>query len=54
MIQLLETSLDDPKDKTVFTLLFANVTEQDIILKDYLDSLEKKKSTSFKNTLCFR
>jgi len=42
MIQLLETSLDDPKDKTVFTLLFGNVSEQDIILKDYLDSLEKK------------
>jgi len=48
MLQLLETALNDPKDNTNFTLLFGNVTEQDIILKDYLDSLEKKHSKRFK------
>ncbi|KAJ3072625.1 NADH-cytochrome b5 reductase [Quaeritorhiza haematococci] len=41
MLQLIDRVRADPNDKTKVTFLFANVTEEDIILKDYLDKLGK-------------
>jgi len=42
MLQLLEASLYDVNDDTVFNLLFGNVSEKDILLKDHFDSLQEK------------
>ncbi|KZT62728.1 ferredoxin reductase-like protein [Calocera cornea HHB12733] len=42
MYQLLTHSLSLPEDRTRFTLLFANVTARDILLKDELDRLQKE------------
>eukprot|EP01103_Thecamoeba_quadrilineata_P005042 TRINITY_DN14899_c0_g1_i1.p1 TRINITY_DN14899_c0_g1~~TRINITY_DN14899_c0_g1_i1.p1 ORF type:complete len:286 (-),score=60.00 TRINITY_DN14899_c0_g1_i1:31-888(-) len=40
MYQVLRKLLDDPSDKTEITLIFANQSEDDIILKEELDRLE--------------
>ncbi|KAJ3342536.1 hypothetical protein HDU93_001922 [Gonapodya sp. JEL0774] len=40
MIQVLRQILSDPSDKTRVTLVFANVEERDILLKDLLESWE--------------
>lgn len=42
MLQVLEEVLSEQDDHTHVCLLFANTTEQDIILKDRLDALAKK------------
>jgi cytochrome-b5 reductase len=42
MLQVLEEVLSEDDDKTHVSLVFANNTEQDIILKDRLDALAKK------------
>ncbi|TFK78728.1 ferredoxin reductase-like protein, partial [Polyporus arcularius HHB13444] len=42
MYQILEHALKDPSNKTRFTLIFANVTEKDILLKEEFDTLVKK------------
>ncbi|KAI0688573.1 cytochrome-b5 reductase [Cerioporus squamosus] len=42
MYQILEHALKDPSNKTRFTLLFANVTEKDILMKEEFDALVKK------------
>ncbi|KAJ3083321.1 NADH-cytochrome b5 reductase [Rhizoclosmatium hyalinum] len=42
MLQVIQRALSNPNDETKLTLLFANVTEQDIILKSYLDDLASK------------
>ncbi len=42
MYQILEHALKDPSNKTRFTLIFANVTEKDILLKEEFDTLAKK------------
>ena len=34
--------LDNPEDKTKISLVYANVSEKDILLKDELDELSKK------------
>ena len=41
-------ALSDPKNKTKFTLLFANVTEKDILMREQLDGLAKAHPDSFK------
>ncbi|KAI9339610.1 hypothetical protein BDR26DRAFT_820767 [Obelidium mucronatum] len=47
MLQVIQRALSDPHDDTKLSLLFANVTEQDIILRDYLDELAKKHKDRF-------
>ena len=38
----LQAILDNPKDRTEISLLYANVSEKDILLKDKLDALAAK------------
>ncbi|KAJ3109353.1 NADH-cytochrome b5 reductase, partial [Physocladia obscura] len=47
MLQVVQRVLADPSDKTTLSLLFANISEQDIILRDYLDGLAKKHADRF-------
>ena len=42
MYQILQHALADKSNKTKFTLLFSNVTEKDILLREEFDSLAKK------------
>ncbi|KAJ2766514.1 hypothetical protein IWQ56_003696 [Coemansia nantahalensis] len=42
MIQLIQHVLADPADKTKLTLVFANKSEDDIILRSVLDDYERK------------
>jgi len=42
MLQVINEVLSNPKDKTKLTLLFANVTEDDILLREKFDSLTKQ------------
>ncbi|KAI8903678.1 hypothetical protein DFJ77DRAFT_441879 [Powellomyces hirtus] len=44
MIQLIQRVLSNPEDKTKMTLVFANIAEEDILMKDYFDSIAKKHS----------
>ncbi|KAI9202198.1 uncharacterized protein BJ171DRAFT_515174 [Polychytrium aggregatum] len=39
MIQLIQKVINNPEDKTKLSLVFANVSETDIIFRSYLDSL---------------
>ncbi|TFK68237.1 cytochrome-b5 reductase [Pluteus cervinus] len=48
LYQLLDHALADKSNKTKFTLLFSNVTEKDILLRDELDGLQKKHPEHFK------
>lgn len=48
MWQLMQAIDDNPADKTKVTLLFANVTEKDILLKESFDDLAKRKPDQFK------
>lgn len=43
MLQIVRNALADPKDHTLFSLIFANVTEEDILLRDELKSLSENK-----------
>ncbi|KAJ3066122.1 hypothetical protein HDU98_010547 [Podochytrium sp. JEL0797] len=47
MLQVIHRALSDSHDDTKLTLLFANVTEQDIILRDQLDALAKQHKNRF-------
>ncbi|KAM5538423.1 hypothetical protein V8D89_008025 [Ganoderma adspersum] len=47
MYQVLDYALKDPSNKTRFTLLFANVAEKDILLKEEFDALQKKYPKTF-------
>ncbi|CDO68486.1 hypothetical protein BN946_scf184499.g11 [Trametes cinnabarina] len=47
MYQILEHALRDPSNKTRFTLIFANVTEKDILLKEEFDALRAKYPSTF-------
>jgi len=47
MYQILIHALAKPENKTKFKLLFANVSERDILLKEELDSLKKKYPQTF-------
>ena len=42
MLQLITQVLSDPTDKTKLSLVFANESQQDILLKDHLDALAAK------------
>ncbi|KAG0368541.1 NADH-cytochrome b5 reductase 1 [Gamsiella multidivaricata] len=42
MLQIIRAVVKNPEDKTQVSLIFANVTEEDIILKTELDLLSKK------------
>ncbi|XP_063807864.1 NADH-cytochrome b5 reductase 1 [Pseudophryne corroboree] len=48
MLQLIQSILKDPEDETKCFLLFANKTEQDILLRDDLEKLKEKDSERFK------
>ncbi|CAL1693867.1 unnamed protein product [Somion occarium] len=47
MYQLLNHALSDKSNKTKFTLVFANMTPKDILLKEEFDSLKKKYPDTF-------
>ena len=47
MYQILNYALSDPSNKTKFTLIFANVEERDILLKDEFDALKKAHPDTF-------
>lgn len=48
MLQLAREILKHPEDTTKIALLFANQTENDILLRNELDSLTKDHPTQFK------
>lgn len=48
MYQVIQAALNDEKDKTRFTLLFANVAEEDILLRKELEGLQAKNPSRFK------
>jgi len=48
MYQLISHALSIPEDKTKFTLMFANVTEKDILLRKEWDTLAKEHPDRFK------
>ena len=48
MYQILEQALKDKANKTKFTLIFANVTPKDILLKEEFDDLQKKHPETLK------
>lgn len=48
MLQVADRVLSDPEDKTKVTLIFANVTEKDIILKEKIDTMAASHPDQFK------
>ena len=48
MWQVIQAIDSNPSDKTKVTLLFANVSEKDVLIKDELESLAKRKPEQFK------
>lgn len=48
MYQILQHALADPTNKTKFTLLFGNVEERDILLRENFETLAKKHPETFK------
>lgn len=48
MLQIISAVLRDPDDKTTLSLLFANQTEDDILVREELESLAKKHPDQFK------
>ena len=47
MYQILIHALAKPENQTKFKLIFANVSEKDILLREELDSLKKKYPQTF-------
>lgn len=47
MLQVVDAILNDPKDPTEVWLIFANKTEEDILVRDMLDALAEKHPTRF-------
>ncbi|KAI0348190.1 ferredoxin reductase-like C-terminal NADP-linked domain-containing protein [Trametopsis cervina] len=47
MYQVLHHALSDPSNKTRFTLIFANMSPADVLLKDEFDALKKKHPDTF-------
>jgi len=47
MYQIVHHALSDPLNKTKFTLIFANITPGDILLKDEFDALKAKHPDTF-------
>ena len=48
MHQVAQAHLKNPNNPTTFSLIFANVTEDDLLLKDELDDLAKRSPDKFK------
>jgi len=48
MLQVLHTILKNPEDKTKVSLIFANVTADDILLKQRIDEWAQKHAERFK------
>ena len=48
LYQLLNHALNDPGNRTRYTLLYANVTEVDILLRDKLAALQRAHPHTFK------
>jgi cytochrome-b5 reductase len=48
MLQVIEEVLRNPADKTALSLVFGNVTEEDILLKKRIDALAAKHPAQFK------
>jgi cytochrome-b5 reductase len=48
LYQLLNHALNDPTNRTRFTLLYANVSEADILLRDELAALQRAHPHTFK------
>lgn len=48
MWQVIQAIDSNPADKTKVTLLFANISEKDVLIKDELESLVKRKPEQFK------
>jgi cytochrome-b5 reductase len=48
MYQLIQAIDANPQDKTKVTLLFSNVTEKDILLKEAFDDIVSRKPEQFK------
>jgi cytochrome-b5 reductase len=48
MLQILTASLEDPKDQTKFSLVYANQTEEDILCRKTLEDLEARFPRRFK------
>lgn len=48
MLQLVRYITKDPKDETKLSLLFANQTEKDILLRDELEQVAKEYPDRFK------
>jgi cytochrome-b5 reductase len=42
MLQIMQTILSNRADKTKISLVFANIEEKDILLKDFLDVMAMK------------
>jgi len=47
MYQILKYALGDPSNKTKFTLIFANITDKDILLREEFDALKKSHPDTF-------
>ena len=47
MYQILDYALKDPSNKTRFTLIFANLTEKDVLMKEEFDALKAKHPDTF-------
>lgn len=47
MLQIIRRICNDPNDKTKVVLIFANVTENDILLKDELDQISASSPDNF-------
>ena len=48
MLQIAAAVLKDSSDKTVISLLFANQTEEDILVRDMLEELQARHGSRFK------
>jgi len=48
MLQVIAAILKDPSDKTEVSLLYANQTDNDILVRDMLEDLQKKHPKQFK------
>ena len=48
MLQLIRHITKDPKDETKLSLLFANQTEKDILLRNELEQVEREHADRFK------
>ena len=48
MYQFLERALSDRENRTKFTLIFANISSKDILLKEEFDDIMKQNPDKFK------